>query len=283
MQPRPICSTRTRNTLVSVIVAAILVGGFVWSAIGRPLLPTPDQLTQTTGPAPTPQAPRNGPRPGHEEASAPLGAPASLTSKSKAFRFKLTQPGTPGDPVAFSPCRPIHYVVRPDHAPVHGEAIISRAIAAVSTATGLTFVDDGPATEAPTPQREPYQPARYGDRWAPVLIAWATADEVPDFGVDIAGEAASQPITRANGAHVYVTGAVYLDSTKARAFEQEPRGTVIVQAILEHELGHLVGLAHVNDSTQIMFPRGSRDVLRYQAGDLTGLAELGQGSCAPDA
>ena len=98
--------------------------------------------------------------------------------------------------------------------------MIAQAVAAVSAATGLRFVLDGPTTEAPSNDREPYQRARYGDRWAPVLIAWATADEVPDFGVDIAGEAGPHGVRRRNGQRTYLTGAVYLDAAKAAAWQR---------------------------------------------------------------
>ena len=41
-------------------------------------------------------------------------------------------------------------------------------------------------------------------------------------------------------------------------------------------------LAHVNDPTQIMFPRAQPTVTRFGAGDLAGLAQLGAGDCVPD-
>lgn len=47
-------------------------------------------------------------------------------------------------------------------------------------------------------------------------------------------------------------------------------------------LAHLVGLGHVNDEKQIMFPRVTGPIGGYQAGDLTGLAKLGVGRCFPD-
>jgi len=50
--------------------------------------------------------------------------------------------------------------------------------------------------------------------------------------------------------------------------------------VLRHELGHVVGLDHVGDRDQMMHPSSS-DVLTFQEGDLAGLAQLGEGACAP--
>lgn len=102
----------------------------------------------------------------------------------------------------------------------------------MSQATGLQFVYDGATSEAPSTQREIFQPDRYGDHWVPVLFAWD--------------------------------------------------GTRLVHAVVLHELGHLVGLAHVADQTQLMFPESSYAVTDFQSGDLTGAAILGRGVCTPD-
>jgi hypothetical protein len=159
--------------------------------------------------------------------------------------------------------------------------VIARAIAAVSSATGLIFIHDGPTTEPIMPQREPYHRKRYGNRWAPVLIAWATDDEVPDFGVDVVGEAGAQSVSTSDGSRFYVTGNVYLNAAAARRMRRQGM-TRVVQQVIKHELGHLVGLAHVNDARQIMYPRASTQVVEYGIGDLTGLAALGRGSCSSD-
>ena len=56
------------------------------------------------------------PPPGLEEAAAPLGSPPPVPDGGTGkYRFLNTTNGS--DPVTFSPCRPIHYVVRPTTRP----------------------------------------------------------------------------------------------------------------------------------------------------------------------
>jgi hypothetical protein len=221
------------------------------------------------------------PPPGLEEAAAPLGSPPPVPDGGTGkYRFTSTRNGS--DPVTFSPCRPIHYVVRPDNAPPRGAKMIAAAVKRVAKATGLVFIDDGATDEAPSQERDVYQPDRYGDRWAPVLITWATTAEVPDLGVDIAGEAGPVQATSGDGKDTaYVSGTVALDPDKIDEIRTS-MGEPVARAIIMHELGHLVGLAHTQHDDQLMFPRGNAEVTKYANGDRTGLAQLGQGPCQPD-
>ncbi len=269
------CGRRSRNSVVSLVVAAVLAVSLAWTATGHQLLPTPD--SRTTAPPVT----RIGPPPGLEEAAVPLGDPVQPSKPSTAFRFGATQPGSPDIPVAFSPCRPIHYVIRPEHSPRDGEAVINRAVSAVSKATGLFFVYDGATAEKPVRVRQPYQPSRYGDHWAPVLIAWADADEVPDLRGDTLGVTYPYGVSRFGGSQVYVTGSIVFDADDLTDLRAQGGGK-FVPAVVKHELAHLVGLGHVKDPTQIMNPRATRGVYGFQAGDLAGLAALGRGACARD-
>jgi hypothetical protein len=160
--------------------------------------------------------------------------------------------------------------------------MITAALKRVSKATGLMFIDDGPTDEAPAQERPVYQPDRYGDRWAPVLITWATPAEVPDFGVDLAGEAGPVRVTSGDGEHTaYVSGMVALDPAKIDLIRTS-MGEPVARAIIMHELGHLIGLAHTEQDDQLMFPRGNARVTKYAVGDRTGLTRLGQGPCQPD-
>ncbi len=74
---------------------------------------------------------------------------------------------------------------------------------------------------------------------------------------------------------------VYLDPVAIQEIRLRMGKAAATTAVL-HELGHLVGLAHVDDKTQIMFPRGGQ-VVDYQQGDRVGLGTLGKGPCQPDA
>ena len=197
-----------------------------------------------------------GPPAGLEEAALPLGAPPLGQRPTGGFAFTAVQPDGDG-PVAYSPCRPIHYVVRPDGAPAGGAELIRTAVARVSAATGLQFVDDGATQEAPSADREAYQPDVYGSRWAPVLIAWSTAAESPELAGEVAGIAGSASVTRA-GRTVYVTGSVTLDSEDIGALAAVPGTRATALGVVTHELAHLVGLDHVDDPTQLMYPSTER-------------------------
>ncbi len=234
-------------------------------------------------PTPTPRAAMDHPTPGREESSAPLGRPAPVVAKSGSYAFTVT--GKDKRPAAYDPCRPIHYVTRAANSPAAGPQLIKEAIAAVSQATGLVFINDGATTEAPAPQHKSYQPGRYGDRWAPVLIAWETTAEEPRFtnyavGTNVMGLGGSAAVSREGSEVTYVSGQLELNGPALQSLIFR-EGPAQARAVIEHELGHVVGLDHVQDPTQLMNPRGVPGVTTYQAGDLTGLARLGRGECRP--
>ncbi len=222
---------------------------------------------------------RDGPPPGYEEGPLPLGVPPLGAPTSGPYTFLQTQAdGT--TPVTYSPCRPIHYVVRPDGAPTGGDALVTTALARISEASGLVFVADGTTTEAPTDDREPYQPDRYGDRWAPVLVAWSTPTETPELEGDVAGNAGSTSVTL-GGTSYYVTGSLVLDGPAIADLLGSPNGTALAQGVVTHEAAHVVGLGHVDDPGQLMNPTAALSQTYLAGGDLAGLARVGSGPCAP--
>jgi hypothetical protein len=219
------------------------------------------------------------PPPGYEAAPAPLGTPPAGTG-STAF---VLQDVPDGDQpfAAYDPCRPVHYVVRPDHAIPGGETLIREAVAAASAATGLQFVDDGTTTESPADERKAFQPNRYGKRWAPVLIAWSTPQETPGLAGDIAGDGGSNYVQAPGQPLVLVAGQIRLDAPDlAGILSGRPDGAAQVRAVIMHEWGHVLGLDHIDDPGQLMHAE-NKGLLDFAAGDRAGLALLGSGPCVP--
>lgn len=217
-------------------------------------------------------------------ATEPLGAPPAPPEGTGGYRFITTQ--ADGErPVAYDPCRPVHYVVNDEDAPPGGAEALAAAVEEVAAATGLRFEDEGPTDERPGEDREPFQLDRYGDRWAPVVIWWARPERSPTLRGDVAGFAGSTSVVAPTGlvgpeAEVYVTGTVVLDGPElAELLDAGPDGTAAARAIIVHELGHLVGLDHVDDPDQLMHPETSGELTELGDGDRRGLAALGRGTC----
>jgi hypothetical protein len=187
------------------------------------------------------------------------------------YQFFDTQPGS-REPVAWNPCEPIHYVVNPEGAPDGWEDLLDDGIAEVSDAAGLKFEYDGTTGDRGFSDRIDGL-----GRAEPVLVGWADEDEVPKLAGDVAGLAG--PVTQTRGGFGrYVTGMVVLDSDAFADLEVQPDAEAHQQAIVMHELGHLIGLDHVDDDHELMYESNlGRTTLGK--GDRKGLAILGGVSC----
>lgn len=210
----------------------------------------------------------------------PLGVAAVAPAGTGGYAFLLTHPG--GRPVAWDPCRAVHYVIRPAGAPAGGDELVRWAFGQISAATGLSFVDDGATDEAPNAARARFQPDRYGDRWAPVLVAWSNPVEWPPLADGVLGRAgpASFGIVNHDNDRFVSGQAVFngpeLDLQLRTGEDNKAR------AVLLHELGHLVGLDHVTDPYEVMYPTNAYPLPAYRGGDRRGLALLGAGPCFTD-
>lgn len=236
-------SQRVRAAL-AVAVFAVLIGGVsVYTALsdelsGRVLSTEPSEFE-----------------------SVPMEAPGGGT-----YAFMATQPGTDDVPVTYDPCQTIRIVVNEDRAPRNADAILDDALDRMTETTGLTFRVVG-TTDADPLSTDIGDP---GDR-PPVQVSWSDAETVPELAGSVAGLGGSTWVEE-DGFRQYVTGIVVLD-----AEDLEELGEDVTRTVLLHELGHLVGLAHVDDRDELMHPFG--DLPDWGPGDLAGLAALGEGPC----
>lgn len=179
------------------------------------------------------------------------------------------------EPVRWNPCEPIRWVFNPRYAPKGALADVRVAVRRLSQVSGLRFIYEGLTDErVPKLHRVPYDPVRYGDRWAPILVAWWPQDKTGVLDPKTAAYGA--PTWLAGPEHMpayYVSGelAVNADISMLPGFGT-PRSRGVV---LQHELGHLVGLSHVNDPGELMYGHSiGRTATDWGPGDRQGLQEL---------
>lgn len=197
---------------------------------------------------------------------------------ARGFKFARVDADS-GEPIRFDACSEIHYAINPDGAPEGAIEDIHTAIEMTSAASGVRFVYDGTTGEPLDLARESFQPDRYGDRWAPVLIGWM--DELPvtgepgSEGAERIGLGGSTLVEGGGRQPVLVTGVAFFDADAdvLPGFGGETWG----QAML-HELGHVMGLDHVSAEASIMNPQMGRRPAAWGTGDKAGLWELGIGS-----
>ncbi|MBW3594756.1 MAG: matrixin family metalloprotease, partial [Actinobacteria bacterium] len=203
-------------------------------------------------------------------------APSVLRSAGDpdAYAFLQTQPGS-SDPVRYDPCSPLRYVINRDMAPAGAVEDLEEAIELFEDAMKVDFVFVGYTEEVPSEERPIHQPQSYGTRrWAPILFGWVPPEQLLQPDDQAVGAAGSTYVENDRGDFVYVTGVVTFnaDAKLLSGFELgDSWGDVAL-----HELGHLVGLAHVDDDNQVMYPDVTAGEARLGAGDLRGLELLGR-------
>ena len=171
-------------------------------------------------------------------------------------------------------CRPVTWAFNPAHAPRRALAQIRTTIRQAHEATGLRFAFAGRTQEKPTlrPHRGRYQ----------VIIGWRTPRSFPYFGnhplrVGVGGASWHSGFEEADGKVVdkawsgrLILNARYDDDLRPGYGRGYTWGDVIL-----HEFGHVLGLGHAKDTTQLMYPQMTQRKARWGAGDLAGLRKLG--------
>ena len=257
-----------------------------YGPVGDPSGPRGKKKSPSAKPSTKPQAPARRipgrPPPGVEAAAEPLGRPLPPPKGTESYGFLMSQPQSES-PVTWDPCRPIHYVVS-GTAPAAAERALTEGMAELARVTGFRIVRDGATSEKPAATRASYQPKRYGERWAPILVAWSDETSAPFLSGSVVGYARPKPVKNRDGRLTYVTGEFVLEKPwfAALARSSNPKHRTLMRSVVIHEMAHMLGLAHIWESDQIMFPEAQLRIRKLGDGDRRGLYRLATGRCSPD-
>lgn len=208
----------------------------------------------------------------------------STTASAASPGYALTQTAS-HYVIRWNPCMPIHYKVNVTHAPKGALADVKAAVAALHKASGLVLVYDGQTGAIP---QQSFDHNLKPGHFPPLVIAWArpgtgagASNLLPPAGAAGVGGIAWYEWFSRNGQYLFptqvVTGFVVMNdkfnATYRAGFGRgETRGEVLL-----HELGHAVGLLHVADPAQMMYPAAiPRARAAYGKGDVAGLKRVGK-------
>jgi len=188
-------------------------------------------------------------------ASSPPTVPAAPPVTAPTGPFRPAMVSADGTVARWDPCTSIDVYVDFAGAQPTARADLANALSQATVASGLQFV----VHETTSRERS------HGTHTLTVL--WLTETELPAFqdgAVGIGGGAYS-------GGEILASW-MYIDADDPLVVPGTARSMLL--DVMLHELGHALGLAHVDDDTQVMFPYVyERGV--YQSGDLDGLRTLG--------
>ena len=201
------------------------------------------------------------------------------TAPAGSYAFLYPDAAGPGVPLSWPRCRTIYVVANPAGIPAGEQAafldMLEHALDEISDATDQDWVHVGPtdfrAADDNTERRVP----------GVVTVSFMTAPDPEDRASAWAvAHPGRDPLT---GRIHLVTGIVSLNAQRLVG-DQGGRVTPLVATTLMHELGHIAGLEHVQDSTQLMhgyyaLPEQPR-YEEFRDGDLAGLARVGSTTVA---
>lgn len=188
--------------------------------------------------------------------------------KQNAPAFALSYVDSLGRPARWDPCTVIRVRVNHDGAPSDADNLVKTALEKLHDASGLTFSVVGSTSYVPfagTGTREPD---------ADLVIAWSDAAHVDGLASSTVGLGGFSATMTVKGPRATL-GQVVLDTSHPGMANGFVNGAA-TGTVLLHELGHAVGLSHVSDRTQVMYPSiTSASRPAYQDGDRAGLAKVG--------
>ncbi|MGO4255698.1 matrixin family metalloprotease [Marmoricola sp. RAF53] len=183
----------------------------------------------------------------------------------------------PGSPIAahryglfglrWDPCRPITYRINARGGYRGSTADLRFAFRTIGRATGIVLVYQGRTN------RVAFQSGR--DPRADITVSWASPSQVRRLRGPVAG-LASTAIVRHDGVVENVRGQIALDRTQEVRPGYATSGPPTWGQAFLHEIGHVMGLDHVNGRRQVMNPAITRWNHVLGMGDLLRLRLVGR-------
>lgn len=206
--------------------------------------------------------------PAHGSFGAAVGSQTGSVTVKRTYRPRGSKAHTFlfGRGSRWNACAPIRYALNPSRMPSWGKSEVRYALREATAATGLRFVFGGRTSYVPFNRSRSSMldhPANLD-----LVIAWSTPRTVPGLAGGTIGLGGAQTSGR-----TLFNGGVVLDATASHSRK-------VWRETMLHEVGHALGLGHVADRQQVMVSGASGRNLRYNNGDLTGLAALGAGAGA---
>lgn len=277
-------SSRRRRPLRALtrVVAGIFLAGVALAPVAWERLPV-FGLVYTPDADPTPPESPADPDQNVDDEGPPVGTvirPIAPYPTSTDDSFDYFDNFGDNPPIV-STCSPFQFVIRRDSGPAEGGALVFEGLQRLSNATGIAFEFRGFTDEIyKFNESRTFWP--WEDEPRELWIGWAFSSEVPDLGPKSDSEpyavGVGGPVTinRGDGEEI-VGGGVVLRADEALAVSFGPGSNF--GNVLLHELGHAMGLDHVDVLGQLMYPSFS-DVspADFAAGDLAGLQGINE-SC----
>lgn len=180
--------------------------------------------------------------------------------------------------IRWDSCRPIRWAFFPRNSPEHAKRQLKKAFDRVRTATGLDFDYVGRTNHPPVA-------AGRDLHGVDVVVGWRTAAHFRGFrhDRDVVGVGGNSFLTgyeAADGTRVgrIFRGGVVLNADQERRLKNGFGPGFTWGEVIEHELGHVVGLGHPRNSRQIMYSTLTHRNAAWGAGDLKGLRLVGDRS-----
>jgi hypothetical protein len=219
-----------------------------------------------------------------------LASKGSMSANASARGYSIGSyanwPDGSRHPMRWNPCRDaISFMVnvkalsRADRAHAVKETKVK--VREVARYSGLRFAYKGETTFVPRSYNKDNQPAE-------LVIAFVrpsqTDHPIGPWTVGFGGTGTEWVKDAARVSAEVVSGYVVIDATHTKRWSKSlSRGGVTRPNLIAHELGHAMGLDHVNDRRQRMYPTiNKKSPHGFAAGDRAGLAAVGApAGCVP--